>query len=65
MLALRPNLPIILYTGYSRDISSNNKSFTPGVGKFLVKPLVVRSRAALIRKLLENKSTLAKVDEML
>jgi DNA-binding NtrC family response regulator len=67
MFALRPNLPIILCTGYRRDIS-NNKSFTLGVRNFLVIPLVVQSLTALIRKILDhekNKSALTKVDDML
>ena len=67
MLALRPNLPIILYTEYSLDIS-NDKALTLGVRNFLIKPLVVRSFAANNRKIPDhkkNKSTMTKGDEML
>ena len=64
MLALRPNLPIIFCTGYSRDIS-NDKALTLGFRNFLIKRVVVRSLAVIIRKILDhekNKSTLTKVD---
>ena len=67
MLALRPNLPIILCTGYSRDIS-NDKALTLGVRNFLIKRVVILSLATLIRKILgyeKNKSTLTKVGDML
>ena len=67
MLALSPNLPIILCTGYSRDIS-NDKALLPGARNFLIKPLVVRSFAFNIRKIPDhkkNKSTMTKRDEML
>jgi PleD family two-component response regulator len=67
MLALRSNLPIILCTGYSLDISNDN-ALTLGVRNFLIKPLVVRSFAANICKLPDhkkNKSTMTKGDEML
>jgi len=67
MFALRPNLPIILFPGYSRDIS-NHKALTLGVRNFLIKRVVILSLAALIRKILgyeKNKSTLTQVGDML
>jgi hypothetical protein len=67
MLALSSNLPIILFTGDSLDIS-NDKTLLPGVRNFLIKPLVVRSFAVNIRKIPDhkkNKSTMTKRDEML
>lgn len=67
MLAIYPNLPIILCTGYSRNIS-NDKALTLGVRNFLIRPLVFRSFAANIHKMPDhkkNKSTMTKRDEML
>jgi CheY-like chemotaxis protein len=52
MLALHPNLPIILCTGYSRDIS-NDKALTLGFRNFLIKRVVVLSLAVLIRKIFD------------
>ena len=67
MLTLRPNLPILLCTGYSL-YKSNDRTLTLGVRNCLIKPLVVRSFAANIRKITDhkkNKSTMTKGDEML
>jgi hypothetical protein len=67
MLALRSNLPIILCTGYSLDIS-NDKAHTLGFRNFFIKPLVVRLFSANNCKLPDhkkNKSAMTKGDEML
>jgi hypothetical protein len=67
LVALRPNLPNILCTGYSRNIS-NDKALALGVRNFLIKLMVILSLATLTLKILDhekNKFTLAKIGERL
>lgn len=53
MLQIRPNLPIILCTGYSSLITEEQvKSF--GIKGFSLKPLVKKDIAGLIRKVLDE-----------
>ena len=53
MLHIQPNLPIILCTGYSTQISKDNvKSY--GIKGFALKPLARKDIAALIRKVLDE-----------
>ena len=57
LLQIRPDLPIILCTGFSSQISKDNvKSF--GIKGFAMKPLAMKDIATLIRKVLDemNKS---------
>ena len=53
LLKLRPDLPIILCTGYSENISET-KAKALGIRAFALKPLVMRDLAHLIRKTLDG-----------
>ena len=53
ILAIRPDLPIILATGYSEQMNET-KAKTMGIAAFTLKPLVMESLARLIRKVLEK-----------
>ena len=55
MLQLRPNLPVILCTGYS-SIISEEKAKSLGIKGFAMKPLVRNEIALLIRELLDKKT---------
>ena len=56
MLQIRPDLPIILCTGYSSQVSEE-KAVSYGIKGFAMKPLAKKDIAALIRKILgERKS---------
>jgi PAS domain S-box-containing protein len=58
MLQIRPNLPIILCTGYS-SLISEDKAMAMGIKGFALKPLAKKDIAALIRKVLNGKSVQA------
>ncbi len=53
MIQLRPDIPIILCTGYSAVISEE-KAKSMGIKEFALKPLSKKDIAALIRKVLDN-----------
>ena len=53
MLQIRPDLPIILCTGYS-SIISRDEARSMGIRSFAAKPLGRREIAALIRKTLDD-----------
>ena len=53
MLQIRPDLPVILCTGYSSQISKE-KAITYGIKGFAMKPLARKDIAALIRKVLDE-----------
>ncbi len=53
ILALRPHMPIILCTGYSRRMTKE-KADTLGIRSFLMKPIVFQELAAEIRKVLNT-----------
>ncbi len=52
MLQIRPDIPIILCTGYS-TIISEEKAKSVGIKEFAMKPIAKRDIAALIRKVLD------------
>jgi len=52
---LRPDLPVILCTGYSATIGEES-AVAQGIGHFLMKPLTMRVLAEMVRKALESKS---------
>jgi len=52
LLQIRPDIPIILCTGYS-TIISEDKAKAIGIKEFALKPLVKRDIATLIRKVLD------------
>ncbi|MGD9245882.1 MAG: response regulator, partial [Desulfobacterales bacterium] len=53
LLKLRPNIPIILCTGYSEHINED-KAKASGIRAFLLKPVVLDEIANTIRKVLVN-----------
>jgi DNA-binding NtrC family response regulator len=53
MLELRPDIPIILCTGYS-TIISEAKAKSIGIKEFALKPLTINDVARLIRKVLDG-----------
>jgi CheY-like chemotaxis protein len=54
MLQIRPDLPIILCTGYS-NIISEEEAKAMGIKGFAMKPLAKKDIGALIRKILDGK----------
>jgi CheY-like chemotaxis protein len=52
--AIRPDIPVILCTGFSEDIDEENYK-TRGVSGFVMKPIVLEKIARTIRRVLENK----------
>jgi PAS domain S-box-containing protein len=55
MLRLRPDLPIILCTGYSAALSAK-EAYSVGIKSFLAKPLDTRILAETVRGLLDGKA---------
>jgi DNA-binding NtrC family response regulator len=53
LLALRPDLPIILATGYSEQMTEA-KAKAMGIRAFTLKPVVMEKLARLIRQVLEK-----------
>jgi PAS domain S-box-containing protein len=54
LLSIRPDIPIILCTGFSESFTAE-EAHTLGVREFLMKPLVLRSMTQTIRRALESK----------
>ncbi|MCP3891961.1 MAG: PAS domain-containing protein [Desulfobulbaceae bacterium] len=53
MIQIRPDIPIVLCTGYSTIISEEKAKFM-GIKEFALKPLSKKDLAMLIRKVLDN-----------
>lgn len=53
MIALRPDIPIILCTGYSHQISKENAK-TMGINEFIMKPISWQELAATVRNALDG-----------
>jgi PAS domain S-box-containing protein len=53
LLEIRPDIPIIIYTGFSTDISDEEIA-SVGVKRVLMKPLAIREVAAAIREVLDQ-----------
>ncbi|MGD0657908.1 MAG: PAS domain S-box protein [Syntrophorhabdales bacterium] len=53
MMRMRPDVPVILCTGYSETVSPENARKT-GIREFLMKPLVKRELAEAIRRALDQ-----------
>jgi len=51
---IRPDIPVILSTGYSETIGEDNAKAL-GIGAYVMKPVRVREVAVKIRKLLDHK----------
>jgi len=54
LMKIRDDIPIILCTGYSERISEG-RAKTLGIREFVMKPLVIRDLANIIRKVLDRK----------
>jgi DNA-binding NtrC family response regulator len=54
ILSLRPEMPIILCTGFSEYISEE-RAQALGIREFVMKPLVMRDLATVIRRALDRK----------
>lgn len=63
MIYLRPDIPIILCTGYSDQIDSFNATET-GIKAYVLKPLVMREFAKTIREVLENIGDKKNIDQI-
>ena len=50
---IRPDLPIILCTGYSEQMSKGTEE-TAGVAEFVMKPLSKREMAEIVRRVLDR-----------
>ena len=50
---IRPDIPVIMCTGFSLKFNSDN-SLPPGVDAFLMKPVIIREMAQIIRKMLDK-----------
>ncbi|MHB8810423.1 MAG: PAS domain-containing protein [Desulfobulbaceae bacterium] len=55
LLAIRPDLPIILCTGFSRQINEANAKAL-GIREFLMKPLIKKDIAIAIRRVLDKEA---------
>ncbi len=53
LIAIRPDIPIILCTGYSNKIDENDTNAV-GIKAFLMKPLEMRELAIIVKNTLEN-----------
>ncbi len=51
--ALRPEMPIILCTGYS-DMIDEKKAMEMGISRFIMKPLALYTVAETVRQVLDN-----------
>jgi CheY-like chemotaxis protein len=51
---MRPDLPVILCTGFNERMNEE-KALALGVKAFILKPLVMRELAIIIRKVLDGK----------
>jgi len=54
MLAIRPNLPFVLCTGFSENVSRKTAE-EAGVREFVMKPIAMRNLAEAIRRALDQK----------
>ena len=54
ILEIRPNLPVILSTGFSEQLSGENRVSEIGIKAQLMKPLALKDLAVIIRKLLND-----------
>jgi PleD family two-component response regulator len=52
LLAVRKNMPVIIYTGYSEEVSQE-KAIEVGIREFVMKPVTKKEMASTIRRVLE------------
>ena len=55
MMEIRPDIPVILYTGYSEHISEE-KAKSMGIRELILKPFAMRDMSHVIRKILDEKN---------
>jgi CheY-like chemotaxis protein len=55
MMEIRPDLPVILYTGYSEFITEE-RAKGMGIQEFFMKPFEMKDMARVIRKILDEKT---------
>jgi PAS domain S-box-containing protein len=53
LMEIRPDIPILLCTGYSDQLDAAN-AYALGIKRFLIKPLVMGKLAAIIREVLDE-----------
>ncbi|NLA74981.1 MAG: response regulator, partial [Deltaproteobacteria bacterium] len=53
--AIRPDIPVILCTGYS-DLIDEQKAFEAGIEKYIMKPLALYNVAETVRMVLDKRS---------
>jgi DNA-binding NtrC family response regulator len=56
ILAIRPDIPVILCTGYSEQISEP-QAVAMGIAAFAFKPIELAELAQLVRRVLDERST--------
>jgi CheY-like chemotaxis protein len=54
---IKPQIPVILCTGFNEAISEE-KALAMGIDKFVMKPVVKDELASTIRKVLDNRNRL-------
>jgi CheY-like chemotaxis protein len=54
LMAIRPDIPVILCTGFSEKMSKE-KAEALGIEGFLMKPVVMKDLSGMIRKVLDKK----------
>jgi len=54
MMEIRPDIPVILYTGYTEQISEKDAKDI-GIREFVLKPFEVKDIARVIRRVLDNR----------
>jgi len=54
VMAIRSDIPIVLCTGFSHNINEE-KALSMGIREFIMKPVLVREMAVIIRRLLDKK----------
>ncbi len=54
VMAIRSDIPIVLCTGFSHNINEE-KAKSMGIREFIMKPVLVREMAAILRRLLDEK----------
>ncbi len=54
LMAVKPDIPIILTTGYS-EVITPEQARQLGIREYIMKPVVLRDIGKVIRKLLEQK----------
>jgi PAS domain S-box-containing protein len=53
ILSIRPDIPIIMYTGFS-ELMDRDKAMAIGIKEYLMKPIVVNDLAKSVRKVLDE-----------